>query len=776
MSLRCIRALLLLALPGAIVPANGAPSVSADLVDGRLRLSVDRDGGSTVMLDGVGFTAVNDQGVGFGTESATLAEDGQVLFALSGPDAKDATVTATFAHLPRGFSLDWTIKYGGPERNWNPWTTGFSFGLTQPVTGAKAQPVTKWVQPTGAHPWEVAGDTPYPDMECQLREVLFGPMALVILSSTYDADWIYGNDAERVRFSRFPLSKETPCELHSKMTFLAVPADDLDPARLSAEAAGRPVSLQMQSGRVGNLFAPGEPLALDCTVSNVTEAEQACTLELQAWSYQGKRLLNSSTDLALEPRDRRTLRKEFTCRDRGVAFVAARLAWLGGETIQRTTMGVLPERTGGETKPASPFAMGAIIANPQAYPDQLDLPTVLGQMERIGVRWIRSGWFPLKSEITDDDERNARGKAELLRQHGMLPYQQTAPPDASDPEALRRVLETSFARFGWVSPCIEVGNELNFGMKAAECVEKVLRPVSEAQRKVAPECRVLSMGLGGVTQDWLKDFVAAGGFGLIDALSIHPGSSPRAPEFWEGWRGWVFRSQVLDAARACRENGGKDLWITEAYAPTNPDRTGLDLRTSADYLVRTYVCAIALDVKLTAWYQFQDGTWFAQRPNPADIEHNFGVVYTDLSPKPAYVAFAAMTEQLEGAKCLGRLDLGADDLYGVRFERDGEVVDVVWSYRERHETDIAWWPPEQFKDDSRKPGEPWVERWKAPVEVELPAEGAVSVTDIMGNERALRSEDGTVRLQLTGSPVYVRGLGEVSRLPRMWEDIPEGTS
>jgi hypothetical protein len=298
----------------------------------------------------------------------------------------------------------------------------------------------------------------------------------------------------------------------------------------------------------------------------------------------------------------------------------------------------------------------------------------------------------------------------------------------------------------------------------------MLRPIHEVMRRVFPEGKVMSMGLGGVSKDWLEEFVAAGGMDLLDVLSVHPGCHPRAPEFWEGWRGWVFRSQMLDAVRAAREHGSKEVWITEAYAPTPPGRSGLDLRTSADYLVRTYVCALALGMKVTEWYQFQDGVWFAQRPRPDDVEYNFGLVYTDLTPKPAYVAYGTMTGQLEGAVYQGRLDLGAEDLYGARFQQGGRFLDVLWSYREKHETDLPWWPPENYQEASRKPGEPWEERWKEPVAVELPATGAVTLTDLMGNAREVSPEGGKVSLRLTGSPIYVRGLGHLAMRPRWWDD------
>jgi hypothetical protein len=258
---------------------------------------------------------------------------------------------------------------------------------------------------------------------------------------------------------------------------------------------------------------------------------------------------------------------------------------------------------------------------------------------------------------------------------------------------------------------------------------------------------------------------------LLDVLAVHPGCHPRAPEYYEGWDGWVFRPQMARAMQAARA-AGKVVWIDEGYAPASPARSQLDLRTAADYLVRTYVCAMALGVERIAWYQFQDGVWFARRPNPDDLEYSFGILYTDLSPKPAYVAYGALTERLDGAACEGRLELGAEDLYGLRFRRDGVVTDVLWSYREKHETDLPWWPPEKYVGSSRKPGEPWVERWQAGVSVSLPAPGPVTVTDLMGNPRTVAPENGKANLQLTGSPVYVQGLGALPPLPRVWPEMP----
>ncbi|MCX7599246.1 MAG: hypothetical protein N2512_10345, partial [Armatimonadetes bacterium] len=338
--------------------------------------------------------------------------------------------------------------------------------------------------------------------------------------------------------------------------------------------------------------------------------------------------------------------------------------------------------------------------------------------------------------------------------------------------ALRRKLAAALTHFRFLTRYVELGNEYNFTTKAGDYVRLVLRPQHEAMREVFPEGKVMNAGLGGVASDWWREFVDAGGLEYVDALSVHPGHFPRAPEFWEGWDGWVFRPQMLRVFETLAARGldaQKEVWVTEAYAPSSPHLSCVDMRTAADYLVREYCLLLALGTRVVEWYQFRDGTWFSAAPRPDDVEYNFGIVYADFNPKPQNVAYGGMTEQLEGAACIGRLDLGADDLYGVRFRHgEGEFVDVLWSYRERHECDLAWWPPEQFAGKHRMPSEPWVERWKAPVEVSLPASGGVTVTDLMGNSRRLQPIRGQVRLRLTGSPIYVRGLGALPVSRKVW--------
>ena len=731
------------------------------------------------LVSAITYRANDDNGLAFetiGLKSHQAPPGPQRLeFALAGPAADRASVIAEVTRRPRHALLRWTIKYEGEQRQWNGWTTGFRFDFAEPVQAARTWPVAQHIAPTGARPHEVDGDTPYRDTEWQMRQTDFADCRLIVAARWYDGDWIYGDNPERAAFHRAGLPTETPAEVTREFALFVLPRDAVvNSADLAAEASGRPLSLCVECDRPSHLYEPGENFACSLRVAGLAADETRGKLTWSLWDYDGNRLAHGEESVRLARGQEKTWPVRARPARRGVLFLAAELSWQGGPWLERATFGVLPRRRPSPPRADSPFGLAALIADPGRYPDQHDVENVLSLARRIGVRWLRGGFFPLQDDPSDEDERRVRERLEKLRRHGIMPHVQLGArvPEPADLPAFRERFQQCLERFKFVSPYIELGNELNHGgVKARDYIEGLLRPVHEIMRQTHPEGKVMSMGLGGVQKGWLDEFVQAGGMELIDVLSVHPGCHPRAPEFWEGWRGWVFRPQMLDAYRAAREHGGTDVWITEAYAPTPPGRSGLDVRTSADYLVRTYVCSMALGVKVIEWYQFQDGVWFAQRPRPDDIEYNFGLVYTDLTPKPAYIAYGVMTEQLEGARCRGRLDLGADDLYGVRFERDDGAVDVLWSYREKHETDIPWWPPEQYKDDSRRPGEPWEERWKQAAPAALAADGPVAVTDLMGNTRTLAAQEGRVELALTGSPVYVRGLGEIGLLDRLWEEI-----
>jgi hypothetical protein len=699
-------------------------------------------------------------------------------FRLAGPAAPQARVSC---HVDRSDArrvrLTWRVGYSGPPRPFSPWVTGLRLAFADRPSGARCKAMIRWTVPDGRQSWQVPGDTPYPELDRQLRIIDFGPARLAIATSWYDPDWFHTRDLGRVGLLRLALREKPPQGAQGTVEIVPEPGERSD-AELLAIAAGEPVSIEVASSGPGNLFAPGEPLRLSAQCRNLSPAARPVNWSWSVYDYDGNQISHGQRRLDLAPGEgwAEELLPGVKAAP-GIYFLAGELAWPGGRRPVRTTLGVLADRVP-EVRPESPFGIAGIIGNPEVYPDQPAFSTVLALCARIGVHWVRGLGFSIGPKVADDELTKARARWEAMRRWGIRPHVQCGPGVPANEVAagaFARDFGRSLARFAFLSEYIEVGNELNYSAKPADYVARLLRPQYQAARSVAPASKVMSMGFGGVDKGWWDGFVAAGGLDSCDVISVHPGHHPRAPEFWEGWDGWVYRPQMARVLSTLKGRGldqRREVWITEAYAPSSPERSQLDLRTAADYLVREYCLSFALGVRVIEWYQLQDGTWFSTAPDPVDGESNYGMVYTDLAPKPQYVAYGVMTAELEGARCRGRLDLGATDLYGIRFEKAGRAVDVLWSYREKHECDLAWWPPEAFKNRGRRPREPWQPQWHKPVEVALPAHGEVTATDLMGRRRRLAVRGSCVALALTGSPIYVRGLDAMRLSDRVWPEMP----
>ncbi len=84
------------------------------------------------------------------------------------------------------------------------------------------------------------------------------------------------------------------------------------------------------------------------------------------------------------------------------------------------------------------------------------------------------------------------------------------------------------------------------------------------------------------------------------------------------------------------------------------------------------------------------------------VERNlqYGLVHTDLTPRPAYVAFAAVGRLLNGAKPVGRLNLGDDKLMAYVFNThvDGDERETLVTWSETTPTTVKFRPFEKAYD------------------------------------------------------------------------------
>lgn len=266
---------------------------------------------------------------------------------------------------------------------------------------------------------------------------------------------------------------------------------------------------------------------------------------------------------------------------------------------------------------------------------------------------------------------------------------------------------------------------------------QVLAASYAAIKKVDPQAFVMGCSLAGPhgpshrpPYEFVEEVLKRGGGKVMDAISIHPYRQPRAPE----------DSEYLDDLRAISDLTAKygrrlPIWITEVGWPNGVG--GASEAWSAQMIARSYLLAISAGVKNIAWYDYHD-----DGQDPSYNEHNFGVLWYDLTPKPAYFAYRTM----------------ATELAGMQFEREvpvGEGVSVLVFARGKQRTAVAW-----------------SHRQDVPVAMRLGGMQEIECVDLMGNARRHAVSDGALLGTLTGSPIFLRGVPDTFDVVRPIQSSP----
>jgi len=187
---------------------------------------------------------------------------------------------------------------------------------------------------------------------------------------------------------------------------------------------------------------------------------------------------------------------------------------------------------------------------------------------------------------------------------------------------------------------------------------------------------------------------------------------------------------------------GRPMWITEADRGTphqkNPpwyDQEPRFERRKAEWMAQAY--ASSLFAGADRHFHFILGHY--HEPNAVQ----FGLLRLDLTPRPAYVALAAVGRCLAGARCLGRWQPSPEiHVFAFRARPDGRERDVL----------VAW---------AEKPGE-WSDRGKMRAELALPRNVTVDeVVDYLGRRRPAETAKS-----VSSAPIFLMlPLGQAARLP-----------
>lgn len=211
----------------------------------------------------------------------------------------------------------------------------------------------------------------------------------------------------------------------------------------------------------------------------------------------------------------------------------------------------------------------------------------------------------------------------------------------------------------------------------------------EAMRAADPEAVIVGPASSGFPWPFLESFLSSGVLNHLNAVSVHPyrpygqGPETAAEDFLR------LRSLIERHAPPAR----KFIPVLSGEWGYATHSKGVSLETQAAFLARQQLANVLTGVPISIWYDWKnDGT------DPAEKEHNFGIVGPDLAPKPAYGAVQTLTRQMAGFRIARRLDAaGSEDFVLLLVNGAGEQKLAVWTTGRAHEFLLdTGLPPREF--------------------------------------------------------------------------------
>lgn len=268
----------------------------------------------------------------------------------------------------------------------------------------------------------------------------------------------------------------------------------------------------------------------------------------------------------------------------------------------------------------------------------------------------------------------------------------------------------------------------------------------------------------------------------VEVVATHIYGNPWMPDQYASFKPaygatmWVIEAgmqrmeEMYNKHRDQREGEDPEFYLTEVGYPTPPASSkSVCLRTQADYTARIGVICASYGVDRIQYYCLTDRTSSFSGFRQDNGEWNFGLCYEQdyygiIKPKPAMIAFAVMTRQLESVKEKGAAisekydegwDVGGVRAYEFNTALHGKVIAAysnkqVLSNGKKNSTGST---------GDRTPTLPWKTLWTETDNTEFEATGSVvTVVDTMGNKKIYKAENGKVTIPLTGETVYIYGV------------------
>ena len=350
-----------------------------------------------------------------------------------------------------------------------------------------------------------------------------------------------------------------------------------------------------------------------------------------------------------------------------------------GQPGPKTTIGIIAPLTA-PTPPTSPISIDVAMA--WFYKTEQTQRAAASLCQLAGINWVRDrlNWTEMepkrgtfaKHNIYDDTARlqSEMGLRILQVNHIAAPW---AHPDARrlplDLRDAHRFYREMAKRWKGQVLAIEPWNEADidvFGGHTGSEMASMQKASYLGLKAGNPDGIACQNVFAIARQSTLDDFALNEPSGYFDTYNLHH------------YVGFDKYPETYAAHRAI--SAGKPMWVSECNVTVNwadektKEPNDESLRWQANRVAKVFSMSL---------FEGSVNTFYFMLPHYVEHQKQFGVLHEDLTPRPAYVALAAVGRLMADAKPIGRWKANDAKIFGYFFRAkpDGEdkIVLVAWS-------------------------------------------------------------------------------------------------
>lgn len=491
--------------------------------------------------------------------------------------------------------------------------------------------------------------------------------------------------------------------------------------------------IKQTDGKEGNIFYDNEKIVLKALFENIFDKDLNLTADYSVVNYMGVECLSGSIEtVSLKSGET----KEHTFEFEDLAYDTYKLIInASDEAVGFKESAVIEFSRVVEAKTEADDGMFGVCTH-FAQKKGGDPNINMEMIKKAGVKWVRDdfSWGGIekeKGQYTFDEKDAFVDKilAQDVNVLAILDYgckyydEGNAPYSDEGIAAFAKFCgETAKHYIGKIDH-FEIWNEYNGGMgnplrQPPEVYAKMLKAAYEEIKKANPSATVVGCSTSVVDLGWIERVLKAIGPDYMDAVSVHPYGFPASPES-------AGLEDNMKNTHELLKRYGKDMpvWSTEYGYPTYKEGVSEDV--GAAYLARAFMIfnSISSDDKVF-WYDFQNDT----PASDTSREANFGLIKheTDFyAAKQTLLSFNNIVNKLAGRN-FKEITHPNDNIVAYKFSGEEDLL-ALWSM---------------------------VKAENCSIQVNAPT---ITVTDFLGNQKEMQTQNGWITLPISKYPVYLEG-------------------